>query len=167
MSEGAFFEILLYAALAAFVLMRLRSVLGRRTGHERPSHDPFAEDTSEKKAANSDSDADDNVIPLPGRDREAEESDAPIEMDADTLPAGITRIKLADDSFEEADFLRGARGAFEMIVQAFASGDRDALKPLLSADLHRSFGRRSTSGGERETETTIVTVGLPISSKRP
>lgn len=161
MNDGSFFEILLYAVLAAFVLFRLRSVLGKRTGHERP-HDPFAE-----PPANSDSeaDADDNVIRLPGQDAPsraqgpAADDIAEGEIDPDTLPAGITRIKIADPSFNEAEFLRGARGAFEMIVQAFAAGDRDALKPLLTPSMHNDF---VTAIYEREKEretqdTTIVT----------
>jgi predicted lipid-binding transport protein (Tim44 family) len=165
MNDGSFFEILLYAVLAGFVLFRLRSVLGKRTGHERP-HDPFAEPPANSDSdaeAKSQDDADDNVIRLPAQDGPARaqnrDADDVIDVDADTLPAGITRIKIADDSFDEAEFLRGARGAFEMIVQAFAAGDRDALKPLLTPSMHNDF---VTAIYEREKEretqdTTIVT----------
>lgn len=161
MTDGSFFEILLYAALAGFVLFRLRSVLGKRTGHERP-HDPFADSSAsnDSQSGAEEEEDKDNVIRLPGQksaDQPSERDD--IVVDADSLPAGITRIKLADDEFDEAEFLRGARGAFEMIVQAFAAGDREALKPLLSPDLHRSFVTAIYEREkERETqETTIVT----------
>ena len=164
MSNSSLFEILLYAALAAFVLFRLRSVLGKRTGHEE-RRDPFAE----APAANDQDSAardDDNVISLPGKDRDGAiasadtATDEELMQNADTLPAGITRIKLADYTFDEVEFLRGARGAFEMIVQAFAAGDRDALKPLLTEDLHRSFVTAIYEREkERETqETNIVTI---------
>lgn len=162
MNDGSFFEILLYAVLAGFVLFRLHSVLGKRTGHERP-HDPFADTPAN---TDSETDADDNVIRLPGQDAPSRAQDRAqgmatdeIDVDADTLPAGITRIKIADESFNEAEFLRGARGAFEMIVQAFAAGDRDALKPLLTPSMHNDFVTAIYEREkERETqETTIVT----------
>jgi predicted lipid-binding transport protein (Tim44 family) len=164
MSNGSLFEILLYAALAAFVLFRLRGVLGKRTGHEE-RHDPFAEGPAANDQDNGARD-DDNVIPLPGKERAARTASADTATDdelmqnADTLPAGITRIKLADDNFDEVEFLRGGRAAFEMIVQAFAAGDRDGLKPLLAPDLHRSFVNAIYEREkERETqETTIVTI---------
>jgi predicted lipid-binding transport protein (Tim44 family) len=168
MSNGSLFEILLYAALAAFVLFRLRSVLGKRTGHEE-RHDPFADEhaANDQDGPARDDDRDDgNVISLPGNDRGPQAASADTATDeelmqsADTLPAGITRIKLADSSFDEVEFLRGGRAAFEMIVQAFASGDRDGLKPLLTPDLHRSFVTAIYEREkERETqETTIVTI---------
>jgi len=161
MADGGLIEILFYAALAGFVLMHLRRVLGRRTGHERrpPPPDSFGDSRSETgkpEGRPANDGEEDNVIPLPGRDRAESE---PVTVDQESLPAGITRIKIADDSFDEAEFLRGARMAFEMIVQAYAAGDREALKPLLAAPLHRSFVTAIYERErERETqETTIVT----------
>ena len=48
-------------------------------------------------------------------------------------------IQLADRSFDKAHFLKGARTAFEMIQKAFAAGDRQALRPLLSDDVFAAF----------------------------
>ena len=55
------------------------------------------------------------------------------------MAAGVMRIKLADDRFDEREFLHGAKMAFGMIVESFAKGDVEALRPLLSRDLFGSF----------------------------
>lgn len=155
MTDGYFLDILLLAMVAVFILLRLRSVLGRRTGHEQrmPNESVGVPQPGSDK----------NVVQLPNRGRRDEEDGASSEeasLWADDSPvgAGLTQIKLADHSFEPAEFVQGARSAYEMIVTAFASGDRDTLKMLLSPEVFQNF---AAAIEEREEaghvmETTVV-----------
>ena len=141
---------LIFAAVAAFVLYKLRSVLGRREGHEQRPPDIFAE-AERSSTAESGSDA---VLPGPGHaGREAAEAD-PDSPAAD----GLREIRDADRNFDPDGFLEGAKAAFEMIVEAFARGDRDALQPLLAPGVFANFegaiAERETAG--ETLETTIV-----------
>jgi len=134
-------------ALAIFlvVLYRLISVLGSKTGNERP---PFT---------HRDAESDGNVITLPGtRREEAAQADVPVKTAFDKLaPAGsalakaLTDIRDADSQFEPDHFLSGCRAAYEIIVTAFAAGDRKSLKPLISSDVYKSFDGAIT---ERESQ---------------
>ncbi len=132
---------LIFAAIAGFVIFKLRSVLGRRTGHEQqPGASRFGRDdrSSEKKG--------DNVVPLP--DRGGPERFDP---DASPLDAALAQIQTLDPSFERAGFLSGGRGAFEMIVAAFAAGDLDTLHPLLATEVYDSFAE-AVKNRERDGE---------------
>ncbi len=144
-----FLDIVFFAMLAIFLGLRLRSVLGRRTGTEKRRPDPF-------KPAEPAPQAPDNVVRLPERDRKALES---LAAETDTpLARGIQAIKQADPRFDEAGFLGGARGAFEMIVTSFAKGDAATLRPLLADGVFDNFKRAiddRTSRGETH-ETTLV-----------
>ncbi|POF32973.1 Tim44/TimA family putative adaptor protein [Roseibium marinum] len=137
---------LLLMGLAVFILFKLRSVLGKRTGSERPPFDPYSKPEQPKGKPN----GQDNVIPLPNQT--SEQSDA---LDAagpggdvvidKVAPAGsalnsaLKQILSVDRSFEPEPFLQGARAAYEMIVMAFADGDKKALKNLLSGDVYEGF----------------------------
>jgi predicted lipid-binding transport protein (Tim44 family) len=144
-----FLDIVFFAMLAIFLGLRLRNVLGRRTGLEKRRPDPF-------KPAEPAPQTPDNVLRLPERDRKALES---LAGEPDTpLARGIKAIKQADPSFDEVSFVGGARGAFEMIVTAFAKGDIQALRPLLADGVFDNFKRAiddRTSRGESH-ETTLV-----------
>ncbi len=141
---------LIFAAVAAFVLYKLRSVLGRREGHEQRPPDIFAE--AERSApAETGNDA---VLPGPGQpSRETDEADP-----ESPAAGGIREIQAIDRSFDPAGFLEGAKAAFEMIVEAFARGDRDALQPLLAPGVFANFegaiAEREKAG--ETLETTIV-----------
>ena len=156
-------DIIIFAAIAAFLVLRLRSVLGKRTGHERDQggkFDPFRNRQGQEGAQ-------DKVIPLPERDgapepapdEEEEKPSAPAPRKSETSLAGaLTQIKLADRGFEAESFLTGAKAAFEMIIAAFAQGDTRTLRPMLSNDVFEDFAsaikQRETA---RETlETTLV-----------
>lgn len=164
-----FLDIILFAAIAAFFILRLRGVLGKRTGHEKPS--TFDQARRRKEAGEQ---AEDKVIPLPDRSRgrggeeEAPEAAEPVEARETASPggngagtpleAGLTQIRLADRSFDPDEFLKGARAAFEMIIGAFAAGDTKALRPLLSNDVYGDFagaieGRQKAG---QVLETTLV-----------
>jgi predicted lipid-binding transport protein (Tim44 family) len=148
-------QILLFAAVAGFLIYRLRSVLGRRTGHERERRHPF-EGRRQGEPAQADSGAQDNVIQLPERahGEGGEREGAP------SLSAGLTQVRIADPSFDANRFVQGSGRAFQMIVEAFAQGDTGSLRPLLSDDLFDEFSgeiRRRTAEGEVH-ETRLVGV---------
>jgi len=152
MGEGFhFLDIILIAMVAGFIILRLRSVLGRRTGHEPPPR-PAAPLPAKRD--------DDNVVALPERIRREEVVEAAPAAAGSPLAAGIGRIKAVDRSFDTADFAAGAKGAYEMIVTAFASGDAPVLRPLLAPDVFASFNQAINdrkSKGEHQ-ETTLVSI---------
>jgi predicted lipid-binding transport protein (Tim44 family) len=131
MSEGfAYLDILFFAMVAAFVALRLRSVLGRRTGNERRRTPPPA-------AADGD-----NVVSLPDRGKAGPTEDAGVADISDaTIKTGLAEIRAADPRFEVQPFLQGAKSAFALIVDAFATGDKEALKPLLASQVYENFSR--------------------------
>jgi predicted lipid-binding transport protein (Tim44 family) len=155
---------IIFLALAVFIFLRLRSVLGQRTGSERPPYD--------RPARNVVQGAQDNVVPMPG----SAIDQAPLGPAADVTPPtdrwkgitepgtslaqGLDAIAAQDSSFDPRHFLSGARGAYEMIVLAFANGDRRALKDLLSAEVYDSFDAviRDREKHDQKTETRFVSI---------
>ncbi len=134
---------LILLAIAVVVIFRLRSVLGTRTGHEKRI-DPFPRSPGDAKRK------DDNVIPMPGTDAEAsvdsEDEErgpepiwAPHAEAGSALAAGLQAISDADSSFHPDEFLEGAGVAYEMIVTAYAEGDKKTLKPLLTPEVYKGF----------------------------
>ena len=154
MSEGfAYLDIIFFAMVAAFIALRLRSVLGRKTGNERQR--PSRVETNSEQS-------NDNVVKLPER-----KPDEPIEDPAiadladESLKQGITGVRLADRSFDLDQFLEGARSAFGMIIEAYAKGERETLQPLLADEVYASF---ESAISEREAaahvmSTEIVSIG--------
>ncbi|MEL6946042.1 MAG: Tim44/TimA family putative adaptor protein [Pseudomonadota bacterium] len=142
---------LLPLAAAVFVFWKLRSVLGTRTGNEqRPPYDPYnGKDARDDQSSNSgDSrEANDNVVTLPGnRTRRADDgmTDAQkaiesISGDDADLKKSLTAIYSRDPGFDPAQFLDGAKIAYEMIVTGFADGDKRSLKNLLSREVFENF----------------------------
>ncbi len=150
MDEGfRFIDIILFAMVAAFIVVRLRSVLGRRTGHERRPLKPMQRQAEVP---------DDNVIPLPDRsESELEAEAARVAGVSGDAAAGLAQIKIADHRFSTSDFLSGARAAYEMIVGAFAGGDTGALRPLLNDDVYENF-----EGAIREREARKQTLSSTL-----
>ena len=160
MGGGGFavLDIIILAVIAGFLVLRLRGVLGKRTGHDKPS-DFFR--TPQKPS--------DNVIPLPER-RPLEEPPpvpepaladlgrATLPKDATPLATGLAQIKLADRSFDEKGFVLGAKAAFEMIVNAYAKGELKTLRPLLSNEIYEEFAKaiRARADAKETLETTFV-----------
>jgi predicted lipid-binding transport protein (Tim44 family) len=132
MGEGfQFLDIILFAMIAAFLILRLRSILGRRQNPPGGSaKDPF-------RSGPSKSTSDDKVVQLPdqsGLRPDAEQADAD-----DPLAAGLAEIARVSGGFDREEFLVGARTAFEMILNAFATGDTQFLKSLLSDEVYGNF----------------------------
>jgi predicted lipid-binding transport protein (Tim44 family) len=146
----------LFFVAAVIVFLQLRSVLGRRTGHERPPFDPYA---GRRQAAEK-VEGDRNVVTLPRRDGQAPAaSEAALNAaDAHAKPGtplndGLRAVIAADPSFEPKKFIAGAKLAYEMIVTAFAEGDRKALKNLLSREVYDGF---AAAINERESKGEVV-----------
>jgi predicted lipid-binding transport protein (Tim44 family) len=134
---------IIFLALAVFIFLRLRSVLGQRTGRERPPYDPYAARDKVRPAA-------EKVISLPNRAVEPAaqkpaEAAPPAERWKDVaaagspVAAGLDAIVAGDPEFDAKHFIAGARAAYEMIVTAFAEGDKRALKNLLSREVYDGF----------------------------
>ena len=156
MFEGlAFLDIILVGMLAAFVLLRLRSVLGRRTGHEQRNL------RTRLRRGQDQPGHDDNVISLPDHEQAADHEIEPALAGDDTpLDATLTQIALADRNFEPSEFVVGARTAYEMIVTAFAAGDTKSLKPYLSEKVFDNFNSviDSRKRAGQVQETTLVAI---------
>ena len=153
MDEGfQFIDIILFAMIAAFLVLRLRSVLGRRDGNEGRNRKPFAPPQPVEKPDN-------NVVHLPDNSSDNnDEALAAAKTPETVLEAGIAEIRGADPQFDPEELLVGARVAFEMILGAFASGDQRALKPLLSSEVYSNFTHAMDSreqSGEVLEETLV------------
>ena len=187
MSDGfQFYDIIFFALIAIFIILRLRGVLGRRTGQHRQRHpDRFARTETEKPAEDSPPQGQGEIVHLPDRTRPAREAaqDVPPEdmatepaaphparvAEGESAPpdrdeamgglrAGLEQIRRADHEFSPRRFAQGAQAAFEMIVEAFAKGDTATLRPLLGDDVYDEFAAaiRDRLGEGLVQETTIV-----------
>ena len=115
-----FIDIIIFAVIAVLLVLRLRSVLGQRTGYEEPRENQAKESFADKS----------NVLtPFP---KEAGKS-------AKISGSGLEVLRRADRQFNEDEFLQGAIAAFNMVLTAFAEGDQAQLKRLLSYELLQSF----------------------------
>ena len=152
--SGSFpIDIVLFAMIAAFLVLRLRSVLGRRQGFERP---PEAIQPTDGPARAVGPRPDGPIIDAtaePARTRDLPDPASP----AGQALVGMSAI---DRSFNPARFLDGAEAAFRIIVTAFAAGDRNALRPLLSDNTFRAFdgaiAARETAGDTQRTEIRAI-----------
>ena len=131
-------ELIIFAGLAAIVLYQLYSVLGRRVG--RQPEDQAAEAAAEAAAP---------AIRAGNQTGLAAE-----EADGVAL-SGLAAVKARDPSFDVGRFLGGARGAYEMIVKAYAAGDRAQLRDLLGPSVMAAF---DTGIAQREAEDRTETV---------
>ena len=136
------FGTIFFLVAAVVIFFQLRNVLGRRTGNEKPPFDPYraarAGDADGGKAA-------DNVVSLPRKNPAGEPApdpyaaiDAMAKPDTD-LNKGLRAVKDNDAAFDPKGFVDGAKMAYEMIVMAYAEGDRKTLKNLLSREVYDGF----------------------------
>jgi predicted lipid-binding transport protein (Tim44 family) len=155
------FGTIFFIIVAAIVLFQLRNVLGRRTGNERPPFDPYTrpEKTIEPQG---------NVVTLPNRRETAAD---PVVVDryaaidkivpvAEPANAELRRIQDADPSFDARAFIDGVKVAYEMIVGAFAAGDRKTLKGLLSQEAYAGFQVAITEREARSEKMKSTFVGI-------
>ena len=126
-------ELIIFAGLAAIVLYQLYSVLGRRVGRQ-PEDQPATPEAAGP--------------PVRPADRPIEPADEGVRL------TGLAAVRARDPSFDIGRFLTGAKSAYEMIVKAFAAGDRATLRNLLAAPVMASFDTAiTTRDAEGRTET--------------
>jgi predicted lipid-binding transport protein (Tim44 family) len=137
---------IIFLALAVFIFLRLRSVLGQRTGRERPPYDPYSAREPARPAP-------EKVVALPNRAPEAAKKPAEpaaeppsagerwkdVAVAGSPVATGLDAIVGADPNFDAKHFLTGARAAYEMIVNAYAEGDRRTLRNLLAREVYDGF----------------------------
>jgi predicted lipid-binding transport protein (Tim44 family) len=149
--------------IAVFIFLRLRSVLGQRTGRERPPYDPYSAREAARPSNN------DNVVTLPPRS--GEPAPKPVDVEpverwkgvaeaGSATAAGLDAVAAQDPSFDARHFVTGARAAYEMIVTAYAQGDRRNLKNLLGREVYEGFESaikdRETRGEKAETRFVSI-----------
>ena len=157
---------LIFIVLAVFVAWRLRSVLGQKTGNEQPPFDPMARRDAPLRPGNA-APEQDNVVRLPGPNGKAPAVEVPaaerwkgIAEPGTPIARGLDEVVRLEPSFDGPTFLEGAKAAYEMIVTAFAQGDRKTLKDLLSKEVYEGFERAITERERKgeKVETTFVSI---------
>ena len=150
------FGTIFFLIAAVVIFFQLRNVLGRRTGSERPPFDPYTAGRAADKDATQ---KPENVVSLPRKRAPGEpvgdnyaEIDAFAKPDTD-LNKGLRAIKDNDPTFEPKTFVDGAKMAYEMIVMAYADGDRKTLKNLLSREVFDGF---VAAIGDREAKAEKI-----------
>jgi len=165
---------IIFLALAVFIIWKLRSVLGQRTGSERPPYDPFArKDAAKPDEKAPQPDGGGKVIHLPGSGpvapaagQSSDERWTGIAEKGAPVAAALDSIAAAEPQFDARQFLEGAKSAYETIVLAFSRGDRITLKSLLSQEVYEGFERviaERENEGQR-SETTFVAIAQPVIS---
>jgi predicted lipid-binding transport protein (Tim44 family) len=165
---GNNYDIILIGLVAVFLILRLRAVLGKRTGNERPpARDPFTPPAPPSPPASTPRIGDapsgnDKVIPLPNSNgRPSLSVNAPGGIRSTVMPnasAGVAAVRAADPAFEPISFAGGARAAFTTIVEAFAKGESGPLRALLDPQTFASFEAAIRGRAERheKAETTLI-----------
>jgi len=153
---GSFdFVTLFFLVAAVIIFLQLRNVLGKRTGNERPPVDPYSPregiDAPEGPERG-------KVVQLPRRDGATDEDSRYAAVDAfakagTPLNEALRRMVDTDSAFDPKEFVNGAKMAYEMIVMAFADGDRKTLKGLLSREVYEGFDAAIT---DRESKGELV-----------
>lgn len=160
---------LVFLALAVFVAWKLRSVLGQKTGHEKPPVDPFSrrETPPMRPGEASPTERRDNVVRLPGAANDpVAQPTADAERWKDIAPpdspviAGLEAIVRQEPRFDAQGFLAGAKSAYETIVTAFARGDRKTLKGLLAKEVYEGFEQAISEREKRgeKAESNFVSI---------
>lgn len=177
-------EIIILALFAGFLILRLRSVLGRRTGHERPREDLRSKDLRRQPPESSTQSSSEkperhegygpvtdlDVEDVPASLATEEQQDPAFQQKSSDQPAsstvagGLLAIKRADHGFNEHAFIEGARTAFEMIVNAYAAGNKEGLRSLLGRAV---LGRFNTEiDRRRSVGETLSTTFVGIDSAK-
>lgn len=143
---NAVIQLLVLAAIAIFLILRLRNVLGTREGFEKP---PVPARLPEERKGRFE-------VIEGGPDRDI----------TDHVPEGsdaaraLAAMKLVEPSLSVSDFLTGARGAYEMILMAFEKGDLGKVKPFLSADVFDAFSEVVAARAARGLNVTAEFLGI-------
>lgn len=156
------FGTIFFLVAAIVIFFQLRNVLGRRTGNERPPVDPYS---SPRSRVGDQDVSNENVVSLPRRKPAGEPETPYAAIDAFAAPgtslnAGLRAIRDNDQSFEPKTFVEGAKMAYEMIVMAYADGDRRTLKNLLSREVFDGFVSAIADRESRQEKIQSSFVGI-------
>jgi predicted lipid-binding transport protein (Tim44 family) len=156
---------IIFLVLAVFIFLRLRSVLGQRTGRERPPYDPYSSARDAMRPSPGD-----KVVALPGRAPDTQKTSSepaePVDRwkgiaePGSALATGLDALVREDKTFDPKHFLTGARAAYDMIVTAYAAGDRRQLKTLLGREVYDGFEAaiKDREGRGETVETRFVSI---------
>ena len=137
-----FIDILIFAAIALFLIFRLRSILGNRDGFEQKRPERSAFDSTVQ--TENDNSAPKKIVPLRANNPLANGE-------------GLEAVRRADSSFKDDEFMQGAASAFSFILQAFADGDLATLRRLLAFELYEEFAS-SVHTRNKEGDQLAITV---------
>ena len=137
-----FIDILIFAAIALFLIFRLRSILGNRDGFEQKRPEQSAFDSTAQ--TENDNSAPKKIVPLRANNPLANGE-------------GLEAVRRADSSFKDDEFMQGAASAFSFILQAFADGDLATLRRLLAFELYEEFAS-SVHTRNKEGDQLAITV---------
>ncbi|MFZ1103791.1 MAG: Tim44/TimA family putative adaptor protein [Hyphomicrobiaceae bacterium] len=165
---------LVFLAVAVAIFLKLRSVLGRRTGQEQTRFERYKAQ-QEARQRNGELVGQDKIVTLPRREREEDQA-APAAMQqtpADgeqrvrayaagnsEVSQGLVEIYRADSSFDPDHFVQGAKAAYEIIVTAFAEGNRKTLKNLLNSEVYDGFNSAIAERERRGEQIDQSFVGI-------
>lgn len=165
MSDGVpYADVVILALIAGFILLRLRSVLGNKTGNDNNPNYFTRTNQPQQQDQRDQRDMREPIVQLDEKSLKPkikEEPDHYLNTVTDTaVTDAVNAIKLRDPLFTATRFLQGAKAAYEMVFDAFIKGDRQTLKMLLSDPLSQHFNQELDERGEHEnkTETTLVSV---------
>jgi predicted lipid-binding transport protein (Tim44 family) len=148
MSDGSsWIEIVLLAMLAAFIGLRLVSVLGKRTGHERPVGESFRPGPAEITAPSS------RGAETPSRGLVA----VPAGTDTDLAPA-LQAVADADPDFNPERFVTGAKSAYRMTLEAFWASDARTMEGLVSDEVQENFASAIEARDGARLDNRIISV---------
>ena len=159
MTDNELLITIVLAAIAGFLLFRLRGVLGERTGFEDP-------DKYVRRRENGAGAGGDNVVtpfPTPAGAQHGERVDddvLAVAEEGSDLAKTLMKIKKRDSSFSVTEFMQGARGAYEMLLTAFEEGDKETLKPFLAPDVFTAFSEAIEQRMSRGLKVDMRFVGI-------
>ncbi len=150
MNDGfAFFDIIIFAMLAVYLVFQLRRALGRRSDNQEPESKPNPEQRAEHSET-------DNVVAIKPNKNKNENQ----EQEQEETLGGLTELREKDPSFSDTDFIKGSKDAFSWIVAAFSKGEIHKLEPLLSEPLFNGFKQaiEQREADQLSLETNIVSI---------
>jgi len=155
--SSAFFELVILGTMAAIVILVLRNTLGRKTGNEHEGGPTLHREQNQARP------------PHPGDVSQGATMSEPVDTQTSIdefaepgskLAQSLTEIQVADRNFDAGRFFSGAKSAYEMIVNAFAAGDKKALKPLLNDEIFNDFSSAIDARKSRGESVETTFIGL-------
>jgi predicted lipid-binding transport protein (Tim44 family) len=148
-NSDALIEIIILAVVAGFLILRLRSVLGKRHGHERQRYEE-----GDQQSHNKGEGEEQNITPFPSR----------IDAEPPSSTGEISKVHSLDPNFSEEEFLAGAREAFRMILAAYAGSDRETLRALSNNEVYQELDNAISKRDELGESLDATLIGIQSAS---